>query len=291
MRKAIAKQVYREWMPVSDQPYAAYEVGDLATLFRLDTRLEGREEQFNLATLIAAPESPQAAMAALAQFREGDWADPERQLLGAAQESWLADGLKASKGAGKVWQVLIQQVLMGKLFTPPSLVEALGDDAPEFVRRRLLAAALSSEAGLPANMDAWDGYPAARDRVFEAALEVDANLLVVAGDTHNAWSFELGHKGEKVGVEFGVSSVSSPGFEGFLAAIPPDCLARMVVERNNELVWADTSQRGYGVVELSQDKAVTEYRFTDGVRTRSAKLQATQRVECLAGSHTLTAAS
>jgi alkaline phosphatase D len=40
-RKAAAKQAYREWMPVSDAPYAAYQVGDLATLFRLDTGWRG----------------------------------------------------------------------------------------------------------------------------------------------------------------------------------------------------------------------------------------------------------
>ncbi|MEO0700287.1 MAG: alkaline phosphatase D family protein, partial [Pseudomonadota bacterium] len=50
-RKAIAKRVYREWMPISDEPYASYDVGDLATLFRIDTRLEGREEQFSLQKL------------------------------------------------------------------------------------------------------------------------------------------------------------------------------------------------------------------------------------------------
>ncbi len=35
-------------MPISEEPYAAYDVGDLATLFRIDTRLEGREEQFSV---------------------------------------------------------------------------------------------------------------------------------------------------------------------------------------------------------------------------------------------------
>ena len=107
LRKGVAKRVYREWMPVSDEPYAAYDVGDLATLFRLDTRLEGREEQFNIGKILEGKANPEAMVAALTAFRDGQWADPERQLLGAAQEEWLAQGLAASTARGATWQVLV----------------------------------------------------------------------------------------------------------------------------------------------------------------------------------------
>ncbi|WP_299196050.1 alkaline phosphatase D family protein [uncultured Erythrobacter sp.] len=286
-RKAIAKRVYREWMPVSDEPYAAYEVGDLATLFRLDTRLEGREEQFNIGKVIEGRENPQAMVAALAAFRAGDYADAERQLLGAAQEEWLGEGLAVSKARGATWQVLVQQVLMGKLSSPSGLVELLGDNVPDFARRRLQAAALAERAGLPLNMDAWDGYPAARDRLFESALSADANLLVLAGDTHNGWGFDLSHEGERVGVELGVCSVSSPGFETYLSAIPPERMASMLVETNDELKWADTSNRGYMVVELTPSAATTEYRFLAGIRQRSTRLAGTKRAVNSAGAKQL----
>jgi len=72
VRKAVAKRVYREWMPVSDEAYATYNVGNLATLFRLDTRLEGREEQFDLGKVLEGKSNPQAAMEALAKFRDGE---------------------------------------------------------------------------------------------------------------------------------------------------------------------------------------------------------------------------
>ena len=275
-RKAIAKRVYREWMPVSDVSYAAYQVGDLATLFRLDTRLEGREQQFSLEQVLAGKRDPQAALAALEAFRDGDWANPARQLLGAAQESWLAGALKDSTASGTAWQVLVQQVLIGNLKSPLSLVNQLGDGLPDFVRQRLNAAAMASKAGLPLNMDAWDGYPAARARVFEAALAADANLLVLAGDTHNGWAFELGHNGASVGVELGVCSVSSPGFETYLSFVKPGDLASALVAENAQLQWADTSQRGYMAVELTPTRAVTEYRFVAGVKQRSAKLAGTK---------------
>ncbi|EAQ28662.1 alkaline phosphatase, putative [Erythrobacter sp. NAP1] len=289
VRKAVAKRVYREWMPVSDEPYSAYEIGDLATLFRLDTRLEGREEQFSIAKIIEGQEDPQAMIAALAAFKEADYANPERQLLGAAQEQWLAGALQSSKARGTTWQVLVQQVLMGKLSSPRGMLELIGDSLPDYARRRLIASSLAAEAGLPLNMDAWDGYPAARERVFESALAADANLLVLAGDTHNGWAFNLGHEGESVGVELGVCSVSSPGFESYLAAIPPQTLAAGVVGANDELLWADTSQRGYMTVELTPSAATTEYRFVSGIRQRSTQLAGTKRITTQAGSNTLDA--
>lgn len=286
-RKSVAKRVYREWMPVSDEVYAQYDVGDLATLYRLDTRLEGREEQFSLEKVLDGKATPQEMVAALENFRDGAWSDPQRQLLGAAQEQWLADGLAASTARGTTWQVLVQQVLIGKLSSPTSLIDLLGDSVPDFVRNRFVAANMASQAGLPLNMDAWDGYPAARERVFKAALEANANLVVLAGDTHNAWAFDLAHDGAKVGIELGTSSVSSPGFENYLPMIPADTLASAVVQANDELKWADTSQRGYMAVELTPTQATTEFRFMNGIRQRSTQLAMTKRVTTEAGSNTL----
>ncbi|AUX68560.1 alkaline phosphatase [Porphyrobacter sp. HT-58-2] len=283
-RKAAAKQAYREWLPVSDAPYAAYQVGDLATLFRLDTRLEGRDQQLDLGKVLAGQKDPQGAMEALVRFKDGAWADPERHLLGAAQESWLAESLKASTARGTAWQVLVQQVLIGNLRTPASLAEQLGAGLPDFIRERLTAAVVASQVGLPSNMDAWDGYPAARERVFKAALNADANLLVLAGDTHNGWAFELAQDGAKVGVELGVCSVSSPGFETYLGFIKPGDLAAALVAENEQLKWADTAQRGYMLVELTPARATTEYRFSAGIRQRSAQLAGTKRITTEKGS-------
>lgn len=284
VRKAAAKQAYREWMPVSDEPYAAYQVGDLATLFRLDTRLEGRDKQFRLETVLAGKSDPQAAMAALDAFRDGAWADAERQLLGERQEAWLAERLAASTAAGTAWQVLVQQVLIGNLKSPQSLTDQIGDGLPDFVRQRLVAAGMASKAGLPLNMDAWDGYPAARERVFKAALNADANLIVLAGDTHNGWAFDLDHEGVRVGVELGVCSVSSPGFETYLGFLKPETLAAALVAENAQLKWADTAQRGYMVVELTPARATTEYRFVAGVKQRSTRLAGTKAITTEKGS-------
>lgn len=286
-RKAAAMQAYHEWLPVSDEPYAEYSLGRLATLMRLDTRLAGRDKQFNLAEVIAGKQTPEEIVAGLSAFRDGGFRAAERELLGAEQQAWLATRLAASRREGAVWQVLVQQVLMGELYTAPELAAALPADAPDYVRRRVETSAIAERAGLPANMDAWDGYPAARQRVFEAALAADANLISLAGDTHNAWAFDLTLGGKPVGVEFGTHSVSSPGLEGYLGAIPPERLARIVAGRNPALKFTDTSQRGYMVVELTPEAASSEYRFMSTIRQRSSQLAGSHRVVSRAGARTL----
>ncbi|GMM91950.1 alkaline phosphatase D family protein [Qipengyuania sp. MTN3-11] len=277
-RKAAAMRAYREWMPVSDEPWAAYEVGDLATLFRLETRLTARAEQFSVGRILSGQENPQEALAALTAFRDDGYRDSSRELLGMDQQRWLASGLAASKRGGKMWQVLVQQVLMGRLATPPALAEGLPADLPDYVRRRILAGAMAGRAGLPLNMDAWDGYPAARDRVFEAALAADANLVSLAGDTHNAWAFDLDHAGARVGVEFGGQSVTSPGFETYAPYLASGDLERATVAHNPQLKWMDGSRRGYMAVELTPERATSEYRFVSSVRERGAGVAATKRI-------------
>lgn len=287
VRKRVAMQAYREWLPVSDKDWAEYEIGDLATIFRLETRLTARAKPFSVAEILAGKSDPETVMQALSSFRQGDYLDPSRSMLGAQQEGWLAEGLKRSRAQGKQWQVLAQQVLMGSSRAPAILEAAISDKLPEFVRQRLQTAMLASKAGIPSNLDAWDGYPAARERLFQASLEADANLVVLAGDTHNAWAFELDHGGARVGVEFGGQSVSSPGLETYLGAIPADRLAGGLVEDNPQLKWVDTARRGYMAVELTPAAASSEYRFLDSIRQRSTRLAATKRVTSAAGSRKL----
>ncbi len=79
-------------------------------------------------------------------------------------------------------------------------------------------------------------------------------------------------------MELGVCSVSSPGFETYLTSIPPQDLASALVSTNDQLKWADTAQRGYMVVELTPARAVTEYRFSAGIKQRSTRLAGTKRI-------------
>ncbi len=286
-RKAASERAYREWMPISDDYYASYEVGNLATLFRLETRHLARDKQLSLtgAYLAAKPEEREAA---LIKFRDSTWPDAGRGLLGAAQEQWLGAGLARSTRARKPWQVLLQQIIMGRRVLPPIAIEGVPDSFPPLYRSVLSSAVDAGKIDLPWSMDMWDGYPAARERLYAMALKAKANLVVLAGDSHNGWAFEHDHKGERVGVEFAGASVTSPGAEDTLPWVEPAALANALVAANPQLKWCDTKQRGYLALELTPEQASGEYRFLQTIRERSTALAGTHRLKVKAGARRFT---
>lgn len=88
MRKRIARRVYREWMPVSDLPetqdqWKDYRIGNLATIFLTESRLNARGEQLDLAAALSGTADIETM---LTSFRDETWRDPARQMLGADQE-------------------------------------------------------------------------------------------------------------------------------------------------------------------------------------------------------------
>lgn len=284
-RKAAATRAYREWLPVGDAAYAEYQIGDLATIFRPETRLTGRTKQLDFGDALKGHTDLKAALTA---FRDGPWSEPSHTLMGAAQEARLADGFKQSTRAGVRWQVLAQQVVMGSLALPPEAAGWLRPNADKQARDSTRIGLLGSAVGLPFNLDSWDGYPAARARVLRSAQEANANLVVLSGDSHNAWGFDLDQGGEPAGVEFGGHSVTSPGYETDLPNIAPRDVERAAVARNPQLKWADTSHRGYVEVELTPSRATGEWLFMDTVRRRSTQLAGVHRMTSAAGARRFT---
>jgi alkaline phosphatase D len=136
-------------------------------------------------------------------------------------------------------------------------------------------------------MDAWDGYPAARARALSAAQSSKSDLIVLTGDTHNAWAFDLEHQGKAAGVEFAGQSVTSPGLESSFTGTSHSTISTALTATNPGLAWADTGRRGYMRVELTREKAISEWRFSDDIKTRSARLSATHRMETHYGTRKL----
>lgn len=282
VRKQAARKAWTEWMPVSDAYWRSYDVGDLATIQLPETRITARAKQFDYGEIIAGKANVEAALKA---FRDGEWHDASRSLMGADQEAWLAKGLATSVKRGTRWQVLAQQVIMGGTVSPPEAANWVGPDAPDYVRQRSTMAQLAAKVGLPFNLDSWDGYPAARERLYTFAQAADANLIVLTGDTHNGWAFDLidkggGKKGTRVGVEFAGQSVSSAGLENSTRGVSEADRVTALRGANPHLKWANTESRGYMTVALGRDHATSEWVFMDTVQKRSlgVKGSATQRV-------------
>lgn len=276
-RKKAARKVYTEWMPVSDAFWRQYEVGDLATIQMPETRVTARSKQFDYYEIIKGSENAESALKA---FRDGALNDPSRGLMGADQEAWLAHGLTRSVKQGTRWQVLAQQVIMGNLVLPREAVNWLAPSASEGAKQWLKTGDLVASVGLPENLDAWDGYPAARERLYTFARAADANLVVLTGDSHNSWAFDLVDDGKPVGVEFAGTSVSSSGIEAYAIGVTEADRVAAIRRANPNLKWANTESRGYMVVSLDRTKATSEWVFMETVleRSRATKAGATQTV-------------
>lgn len=286
-RRRAAFQAWQEWMPVSDARWRSYQIGTLATIALPDTRIIGRDQPHDYQRLIAGLSGGELG-AALARFRNGDWQDPARSMLGTEQEAWLEGLIAGSTRADTCWQIVAQQVIMGRLNAPRELAGWIPADAPEIVRRRAGAAAMVASAGLPLNLDAWDGYPAARARLLGAAQAAGANLVVLTGDSHNGWGFDLDNGGRAAGIEFATPGVTSPGIEAYFP-VPPATVAAALRSANANLKWVDTSRRGYLAVTLTPDRANGEWRMWDNVRSAGAPLTATANRHVLRGQNRLVA--
>lgn len=282
VRRAAAYQVYREWMPISEEPWKAYQIGDLATLYRTDTRLIARSPIPDLRALTGTGAVEQAVV----RFRDGAWQDPAATMMGSTQESWLSHGILASARARTRWQVVGFGTIMGRGMTPPESASWLAPDAPDYVKAYVAAGLAASRAGLPFNMDAWGGYPAARARFLKTVMAAGANGIVLSGDSHNAWAWELGQDGHSAAVEFSGHSVSSPGYEGNLRQ-PPETVARAFVAASPELKWAETSRRGYMALQLTPAAATNEWVFMSTIRERTLATQPSHRMRVAAGTRRL----
>jgi alkaline phosphatase D len=285
VRKAAAKNAYWHWLPMSEEPYKAYEIGDLATLIRLDTRIEGRDRQLEYAQALKLADDP---IKALTQFRDTAFADTARHMLGEAQETWVSGEFSRSVRAGKRWQVVAQQLLTGRQRTPlNATADWLGSGAPEFIVNRFKAGMIAAQLGLPPNLDAWAGYPGARSRYLRSAQAAGANLVSLAGDSHNAWAFDLAEDDRPAGVEFGVQGTTSPGYESYLRGVDPNTVAAAMIEATPELRWCDTERRGYMTISLTSDAARCDWHFLDTIRERSTAIAKTQSATVLRGENRL----
>jgi alkaline phosphatase D len=313
-RKLAAARAWHEWMPVrTPDPanllkiYRRFDFGSLLTLHLVDSRIEGRDRQYN--SFGDSDGGLGRYLAGLLQSN-GVLRDASRRKISAEQQAWLASGLGASTAA---WQILGNQDIMARLWVPASVLrklaaaqlqpsaaalEEVASATQEFLQARATRASTGSgglslaqralldpvlNPRLPYNLDAWDGYPASRDSLLTAVKNLNQKLVVLSGDSHNAWFSRLTTlAGERVGVEFAGSSVTSPGLEsaglGALAAsIDGSALAAQlgpsVVGAGLGLVddtaYAQTTRRGYLLMTVTAASVRGDYVFVDTVKSRT----------------------
>ncbi|RMX08409.1 alkaline phosphatase [Corticibacter populi] len=290
-RVGAALQAYHEWLPIRTDAssdlqkiWRSFDFGDLLSLHMLETRVSGRDQQIAISELA----NPATAAAATAQLSATD-----RQMLGSAQQQWLTRQLAQS---GATWQVLGQQVLMARMQFPVSILQHLNADsltpdaqqaALQAIEAYLTAKATAAQAPqllteqqqalldtslnplLGYNLDAWDGYPVARETLLQTARQLGKQLVVLAGDTHNAWHSDLTLlDGTKVGEEFATTSVSSPGFEEYLSGFAPEQIQQVFLGVVDTLKYLNSHQRGFLLMEFTQQSTTGHWYMLDTVKSR-----------------------
>ncbi|MFN9808483.1 MAG: alkaline phosphatase D family protein [Deltaproteobacteria bacterium] len=160
-------------------------------------------------------------------------ADERRTLLGADQEAWLFEQLRNSTAR---WKVLCQQVMMAQL--------------PVFL-----------------NTDAWDGYPAQRERLLSFLADNPTgerdDVLVLTGDIHSSWASDLTtapldpvtydpREGRgSLAVEMVCPGISSPGAGRALE----DVLRPRLAEEAPHIKYVNLWRRGYVVLDIDAARA------------------------------------
>jgi alkaline phosphatase D len=197
-------------------------------------------------------------------------------MLGSIQEAWLAREMRIN-ARKTAWQVVGMGTIMGRTVMPQDAVSWLRSDLSEGAVRSFTNAARAGRVGLPMWMDRWDGYPAARARFLKAAQAADADLVMLAGDSHNAWAYSLSEDGRPAGVEFAGQAVTSNGIERQLG-VPPSVAARSFVAANPEMAWAQTSGRGYMMIDITPERVGGEWIFMETIKARSTAVVSTHRM-------------
>ncbi|WP_202919031.1 alkaline phosphatase D family protein [Saccharothrix deserti] len=169
--------------------------------------------------------------------------DPNVTMLGFPQEKWLFDGLAASRAR---WNILGSNVMLGRL------------DHDGATGNRLWH-------------DAWDGYPAARNRLTETWVRhrVD-NPVVVTGDWHSTFVNDIHRDFDRpsspvVGTEFVGTSISSNGDgEVYGPYYGP------MIKHNPHIKFFDGDRRGYVRCQVDGSQLRADLRTVSTVSRRDA---------------------
>ena len=279
-RRAASIQAYYEWMPIREpdwlpqrgrshaQFWRSYRFGNLATLCTLETRHTARAQQIEYLDYLEQIDDAEDARR-LVQDIIGA---PDRAMLDPLLEADLNAALGESVATGQPWRLignpmpiartLVPDVVALGLLPDPATTEDMADAA------RFLA--WKGKWNLPFYPDTWDGYPWAREKLYELARKAGASDLVfLTGDSHSFWANLLADAaGQPVGIELGTAGITSPGDfidRGFAEPLAAQ-LDQAFTDHNDEIVWTDNLHQGYVLLELSHAGGTASIIVMDTVR-------------------------
>ena len=247
-KRAAAYRAYWEHMPLrraqlpigpNAQMYRRYAWGQTASLHVLDAR-QHRDHQ------VCTPADQGGSRTVF------DRTCPERlgtssSLLGAAQETWLAQGLQQSTAG---FEIIGQQSIMAQMRTP--------------VMRSLEPQATADGFW----NDSWDGYPQARARALDVWAQKN-NVISLGGDVHATYISNLvgnfdDPQAKTLATEIVGTSITSPSW--------PQVATDRVMGYNPHIKFGKSDQRGYTVLEVDGARATAHLRVIDNARVLESTL-------------------
>ena len=234
-REASARQAYFEWIPIRDNDersiIRSFTFGNLAEMWMLDGRLEGRSEQASGTS-------------------DPDWQSPERTMLGKEQTEWLLKGMAASQAQ---WKVIGNQVVFSPLH-----------DSKVFDRRPSIK--MDRWDGYPAErksiFDFW--YEHQLDNIVVITGDVHtAWAFDLTGEPRNKEKYNRKNGKGVIGAEFVSQSVTSFNFDELMPKIITwEAKRRLKKNKNNpHLRYTDLNRHGYMTLTLTPEKAQADWYF------------------------------
>ena len=295
-RRAASMQAFYEWMPVRDpgpggsweRYWRHFKFGDLASLITLESRHTGRSEQYewngrldNFATAHEANAFYNTIVGA-----------PHRNMLSDEMQEFLKSELAESANSGRRWRIIGNQSIMAKIRWPKlnePLFENLRKELGGSARRLLDNLTRLGELELPGDLDAWDGYPSARQRFYDLANDAGVNdLLVISGDSHSYWANALyDAEGTSMGVELGSTGITSPRSLLSLGIPGLDRWDELVAAENKEVVWAEGRYRGFIRLDITHAGVHADFVTVTDVETRDYETRNVKSMDIVSANGTL----
>ncbi|MBD2168220.1 alkaline phosphatase [Calothrix membranacea FACHB-236] len=169
--------------------------------------------------------------------------DANATMTGKEQEKWLFQGLDKSRSR---WNVIAQQTMLAEYDFDPS-----------------------PDIGL-FNVDQWDGYVAARNRLLNFLQQRQpSNPVVITGDIHSSWVHDLktdfnNPASITVGTEFVGTSISSDFPAQFIAPV------QAALIDNPHTKFFDGASRGYVRCKLTPKLWQSDYRVVSTITSPTA---------------------
>lgn len=281
LRRAAGMQAATEWLPIrlpepgrNERIYRRFSFGPLADLTMIDTRQIGRDQQIE-------------NNAEQGFVQTGDFTDPARSMLGAEQETWVAEQFART---GHSWRLIGNQVIVSPL--------------------KILGTPRALGTSVFANNDQWDGYEPARDRFLDAAAAASVqNLVVLTGDVHASMAFDIARDPNNPasylagtglgseGVEFVTPSISSGGDQAnpLSETSDPEAFAEALITAGSEALRAsnphlklfDASKNGYLLLTITPENLRADFWLVPTVLEPTDAQLLTYRFNVAAGSSTL----